>query len=86
MTCVVLRQITALWYWLHKDVSQIFYLAAVLCLTYIMLKGIKVYQWRRKLNKALKGFPGPPVHWLFGNVHEVRKEVGVQNTTVGVKT
>ncbi|KAM7162949.1 cytochrome P450 4B1-like [Macrochelys suwanniensis] len=36
----------------------------------MVLKSIKMYQWRRELNKALKSFPGPPVHWLFGNVHE----------------
>uniref|UniRef100_A0A8C8RB15 Uncharacterized protein n=1 Tax=Pelusios castaneus TaxID=367368 RepID=A0A8C8RB15_9SAUR len=60
------------------DVSRIFYLTAVLCLIYVVQKTIKVYQWRRRLNKALKSFPGPPVHWLFGNVHEVRKEVGVK--------
>uniref|UniRef100_A0A674J2P9 Cytochrome P450 4B1-like n=1 Tax=Terrapene triunguis TaxID=2587831 RepID=A0A674J2P9_9SAUR len=70
MTCVVVRLITAIWCWLHKDVSRIFYLPIVLCLTYMVLKAIKLYQWRRELNKALKSFPGPPVHWLFGNVHE----------------
>ncbi|EMP34119.1 Cytochrome P450 4B1 [Chelonia mydas] len=70
MTSVVVRLITAIWCWLHKDVSRIFYLPAVLCLTYTVLKAIKLYQWRRELNKALKSFPGPPVHWLFGNVHE----------------
>uniref|UniRef100_A0A8C3XN11 Cytochrome P450 n=1 Tax=Chelydra serpentina TaxID=8475 RepID=A0A8C3XN11_CHESE len=77
MASVVVRLITAIWYWLHKYVSLIFYLPAVLCLTYMVLKSVKMYQWRRELNKALKSFPGPPVHWLFGNVHEVRKEVGV---------
>uniref|UniRef100_A0A674J3Z6 Cytochrome P450 4B1-like n=1 Tax=Terrapene triunguis TaxID=2587831 RepID=A0A674J3Z6_9SAUR len=54
----------------NSDVSRIFYLPIVLCLTYMVLKAIKLYQWRRELNKALKSFPGPPVHWLFGNVHE----------------
>uniref|UniRef100_A0A8C0IR36 Cytochrome P450 n=1 Tax=Chelonoidis abingdonii TaxID=106734 RepID=A0A8C0IR36_CHEAB len=51
-----------------SDVSQILYLLTMLCLTCMVLKAIKLYQWRRKLNKALKSFPGPPVHWLFGNI------------------
>uniref|UniRef100_A0A8C4YNC6 Cytochrome P450 4B1-like n=1 Tax=Gopherus evgoodei TaxID=1825980 RepID=A0A8C4YNC6_9SAUR len=72
MTSVVVRLITAIWCWLKKDVFRIVYLLTVLCLTYMVLKAIKLYQWRRKLNKALQSFPGPPVHWLFGNVHEVR--------------
>uniref|UniRef100_A0A452HKN3 Cytochrome P450 family 4 subfamily B member 1 n=1 Tax=Gopherus agassizii TaxID=38772 RepID=A0A452HKN3_9SAUR len=70
MTSVVVRLITAIWCWLKKDVFRIVYLLTVLCLTYMVLKAIKLYQWRRKLNKALQSFPGPPVHWLFGNVHE----------------
>uniref|UniRef100_A0A8C8VF35 Uncharacterized protein n=1 Tax=Pelusios castaneus TaxID=367368 RepID=A0A8C8VF35_9SAUR len=72
MIYVVLKWIATICYWLHKDVSRIFYLTAVLCLIYVVQKTIKVYQWRRRLNKALKSFPGPPVHWLFGNVHEFK--------------
>ncbi|XP_074858331.1 cytochrome P450 4B1-like [Carettochelys insculpta] len=67
---LMLKLITGIWGWLHKDVSQIFYPLAVLCLTYVALKVIKLYKWRKELNKALESFPGPPVHWLFGNVHE----------------
>ena len=26
---------------------------------------------RRKDNKLLKDFPGPPPHWLFGNLRQV---------------
>uniref|UniRef100_K7F4U7 Cytochrome P450 family 4 subfamily B member 1 n=1 Tax=Pelodiscus sinensis TaxID=13735 RepID=K7F4U7_PELSI len=70
MTFVVLKLVTDVWLWLHKDVSRIFYPPAVLCLTYMVLKVIKLYKWRMELNQALKSFPGPPVHWLFGNVHE----------------
>uniref|UniRef100_A0A8C0IRQ4 Cytochrome P450 4B1 n=1 Tax=Chelonoidis abingdonii TaxID=106734 RepID=A0A8C0IRQ4_CHEAB len=32
---------------------------------------VKSLHLAQTLNKALKSFPGPPVHWLFGNVHEI---------------
>ena len=31
-------------------------------------------RWRARLKKteiALRAFPGPPTHWLFGNLHQV---------------
>uniref|UniRef100_A0A452HKQ5 Uncharacterized protein n=1 Tax=Gopherus agassizii TaxID=38772 RepID=A0A452HKQ5_9SAUR len=31
---------------------------------------VKSLHLAQTLNKALQSFPGPPVHWLFGNVHE----------------
>lgn len=58
--------------WLGVDVSRVLHLAAVFCLTCVLLKAIQLYHRRRELLRALADFPGHPTHWLFGHVHEVR--------------
>lgn len=57
--------------WLGVDVSRVLHLAAVFCLTCVLLKAIQLFHRRRELLRALADFPGHPVHWLFGHVHEV---------------
>uniref|UniRef100_A0A8C0BJY5 Uncharacterized protein n=1 Tax=Buteo japonicus TaxID=224669 RepID=A0A8C0BJY5_9AVES len=60
--------------WLGVDVSRVLHLAAVFCLTCVLLKAIQLYHRRRELLRALADFPGHPTHWLFGHVHEFLKE------------
>uniref|UniRef100_A0A8C3XZ97 Cytochrome P450 n=1 Tax=Catharus ustulatus TaxID=91951 RepID=A0A8C3XZ97_CATUS len=57
--------------WLGVDVSRVLHLAAVFCLTCVLLKAIQLFHRRRELIRALADFPGFPTHWLFGHVHEV---------------
>uniref|UniRef100_A0A8B9S8V7 Cytochrome P450 4B1 n=1 Tax=Apteryx owenii TaxID=8824 RepID=A0A8B9S8V7_APTOW len=61
--------------WLCVDVSRVLHLAAVFCLTCVLLKAIQLYHRRQELLKAFVKFPGHPTHWLFGHVHEVGKEL-----------
>uniref|UniRef100_A0A8D0EU25 Uncharacterized protein n=1 Tax=Strix occidentalis caurina TaxID=311401 RepID=A0A8D0EU25_STROC len=63
--------------WLGVDVSRVLHLAAVFCLTCVLLKAIQLYHRRRELLRALADFPGHPTHWLFGHVHEVGGEPGL---------
>ncbi|PKU36728.1 cytochrome p450 4b1-like [Limosa lapponica baueri] len=56
--------------WLGVDVSRVLHLAAVFCLTCVLLKAIQLYHRRRELLRALADFPGHPTHWLLGHVHE----------------
>ena len=48
----------------------------LLLLVYYVLKYIKQFAgWVlkvRRIAKALQHFPGPPKHWLYGNLHLVR--------------
>ncbi|NWX81702.1 CP4B1 protein, partial [Nothoprocta pentlandii] len=55
-------------------VARVLHLAAVFCLTCVLLKGIQLLHRRRELLRAFATFPGPPTHWLFGHVHEFLKE------------
>uniref|UniRef100_A0A8C6ZST3 Cytochrome P450 4B1 n=1 Tax=Nothoprocta perdicaria TaxID=30464 RepID=A0A8C6ZST3_NOTPE len=61
--------------WLGVDVARVLHLAAVFCLTCVLLKGIQLLHRRRELLRAFAKFPGPPTHWLFGHVHEVGEEL-----------
>uniref|UniRef100_A0A8C0IRG2 Cytochrome P450 family 4 subfamily B member 1 n=1 Tax=Chelonoidis abingdonii TaxID=106734 RepID=A0A8C0IRG2_CHEAB len=60
--------------WLHVDIHWIFYLAAVFCLTYALLKVIQLCRRRQQLLKALDCFPGPPRHWLYGHAQELQDQ------------
>uniref|UniRef100_A0A8C3S982 Cytochrome P450 4B1-like n=1 Tax=Chelydra serpentina TaxID=8475 RepID=A0A8C3S982_CHESE len=73
MTAVLERGVKPPWSWLGVDIYRIFHLAAVFCLTCILLKVIQLYHRRRELIKAFSRFPGHPTHWLYGHVHEVGK-------------
>ncbi|NXX88409.1 CP4B1 protein, partial [Centropus bengalensis] len=49
--------------------AVIFQLSVVLGVIFVLLKVVQFYQERRKLISALKAFPGPPTHWLYGHNH-----------------
>uniref|UniRef100_A0A670IIC5 Cytochrome P450 family 4 subfamily B member 1 n=1 Tax=Podarcis muralis TaxID=64176 RepID=A0A670IIC5_PODMU len=54
---------------------QIVQLCAGFCLVYVVIKSTQLYFKRQKLLKTLEGFPGPPSHWLYGNIHQVSKKI-----------
>lgn len=62
--------------WFGVDVARVLHLAAVFCLTCVLLKAIQLYHRRRELLRALSAFPGHPTHWLLGHVQEVRRGAG----------
>ena len=39
----------------------------------VIFKLVKIILKRRKDVEMLKAFPGPPPHWLFGNLKEVSR-------------
>uniref|UniRef100_A0A8C5Q042 Cytochrome P450 4B1-like n=1 Tax=Leptobrachium leishanense TaxID=445787 RepID=A0A8C5Q042_9ANUR len=56
------------------DGSRVLYLAAVFCLSVLLLKGLQLYQTRKRIVSALQAFPGPPCHWLLGHSNEFRDD------------
>ncbi|XP_014376623.1 cytochrome P450 4B1-like [Alligator sinensis] len=70
----------SLWPWMSGDVSQVFRLAAVLCLTYVFLKVAQLYRKKQEIHRVLKNFPGPPDHWLYGHVKMLHPEEELDNT------
>nr|XP_048718598.1 cytochrome P450 4B1-like isoform X3 [Caretta caretta] len=79
MTSVLERGLKPPWSWLGVDIYRIFHLAAVFCLTCVLLKVIQLYHRRQELIKAFSRFPGHPTHWLYGHVHELLHEGEVFN-------
>ncbi|XP_062995297.1 cytochrome P450 4B1-like [Elgaria multicarinata webbii] len=53
------------------DLSRIWHLAVVFCLTCVLIKAIQLHRRRQELLKALSTFPGPPTHWLYGHISEL---------------
>ncbi|XP_078527775.1 cytochrome P450 4B1-like [Lissotriton helveticus] len=56
------------------DVAGVLRLAVSLCLAFVLVTAVRVLLRRKKLLKLLERFPGPPVHWLYGNAHEFRQD------------
>ncbi|KAL7985114.1 hypothetical protein Chor_003684 [Crotalus horridus] len=52
------------------DLSRVWHLVAVFCLTYVLIKIIQLHRRRQVLLKALNNYAGPPPHWLYGHVRE----------------
>nr|XP_056701135.1 cytochrome P450 4A11-like [Euleptes europaea] len=49
-------------------------------LVYVLMKAIQLYYKRQTQLKALESFPGPPSHWLYGNIHQItssREELNI---------
>ncbi|XP_070601920.1 cytochrome P450 4B1-like [Erythrolamprus reginae] len=46
-------------------------ISSAFCLVYVLLKIIQLYFKRQKQLKAYENFPGPPTHWLYGNIHQI---------------
>nr|ADJ68242.1 cytochrome P450 family 4 subfamily B polypeptide 3 [Notamacropus eugenii] len=60
--------------WLPGSLSKLWLWAVSLGLTLSLLQLIRLLSRRQKLLQGLKSFPGPPTHWLFGHVKEMKKE------------
>ncbi|XP_069498349.1 cytochrome P450 4B1-like [Ambystoma mexicanum] len=56
-------------YWLLQATLSI-------CLVGLLMKAVSLYLRRQRLVKALKSFPGPRVHWLYGNTHKFQRDGG----------
>ncbi|XP_034270919.1 cytochrome P450 4B1-like isoform X1 [Pantherophis guttatus] len=52
------------------DLSRVWHLVAVFCLTCVLIKIIQLHRRRQALLKALNCFAGPPPHWLYGHILE----------------
>ncbi|KAG8132364.1 hypothetical protein E2320_010218 [Naja naja] len=52
------------------DLSRVWHLVAVFCLTYVLIKIIQLHRRRQALLKTLNSFAGPPTHWLYGHILE----------------
>ncbi|XP_077189955.1 cytochrome P450 4B1-like [Paroedura picta] len=71
--------LAAFWSWMPHDLCQIFQLIAILSLTYMVLKALKLYQQKQYLIKVLRCFPGPPTHWLYGHFKMMAPEEEFSN-------
>ncbi|XP_075472379.1 cytochrome P450 4B1-like [Ascaphus truei] len=60
--------------WMPGYIYHYLHLAAVLCLVLAVLKAGQLYISRKKQVKIFRQFPGSPCHWLYGNVHEFRRD------------
>lgn len=49
-------------------------LFASLCLVFVIYKVTTLFAKKRNALKRFEAFPGPPAHWLFGNILEVLYE------------
>ncbi|XP_078074601.1 cytochrome P450 4T8 [Mustelus asterias] len=52
------------------ELCRLFHLIAVFCLVLVLVKAAKLFRRRWEMLGAMKPFPGPPAHWLFGHVLE----------------
>ncbi|XP_068098644.1 cytochrome P450 4A4-like [Hyperolius riggenbachi] len=60
--------------WLSGNIYQIVQLAALLCAGLLLLKAASlIYRWKW-LKSAVQDFPGPPTHWLYGNINQFRRD------------
>ncbi|KAG8132368.1 hypothetical protein E2320_010233 [Naja naja] len=50
---------------------QLTLICSAFCLVYVLVKIIQLNYKRQKQLKAYKNFPGPPTHWLYGNIHQI---------------
>uniref|UniRef100_A0A8D0H3M3 Cytochrome P450 family 4 subfamily B member 37 n=1 Tax=Sphenodon punctatus TaxID=8508 RepID=A0A8D0H3M3_SPHPU len=64
-------------FWHYADISHFFQLAAVACLTCLLLKAIQLYQRKRWMTNVLRDFQGAPTHWFYGHVQSVRRQLSL---------
>ncbi|XP_074122119.1 cytochrome P450 4B1-like isoform X1 [Sminthopsis crassicaudata] len=60
--------------WLPVSLPTLWLGTVSLILTLGLLQLTRLLTRRQKLFQALKSFPGPPTHWLFGHAMEIKKE------------
>ncbi|KAI4894341.1 hypothetical protein NFI96_009829 [Prochilodus magdalenae] len=54
----------------YLEPFRFYHLFGVVCVIYIAMTLTKVILQRKRLMRAFEQFPGPPAHWLFGNVND----------------
>uniref|UniRef100_A0A8D0GU15 Cytochrome P450 family 4 subfamily B member 37 n=1 Tax=Sphenodon punctatus TaxID=8508 RepID=A0A8D0GU15_SPHPU len=72
-------------FWHYADISHFFQLAAVACLTCLLLKAIQLYQRKRWMTNVLRDFQGAPTHWFYGHVQSLKQEEELANTAAWAK-
>ncbi|XP_045440527.1 cytochrome P450 4A11 isoform X2 [Pipistrellus kuhlii] len=60
------------------SVSGLLQVAFLLTLVLLLLKAAQLYLRRQWLLKAVREFPSPPSHWLFGHIQEFQKDQELQ--------
>ncbi|KAK1339980.1 hypothetical protein QTO34_018544 [Cnephaeus nilssonii] len=58
--------------------SGLLQVASLLALVLLLLKAAQLYLHRQWLLKAVREFPSPPSHWLFGHKQEFQKDQELQ--------
>ncbi|XP_036612350.1 cytochrome P450 4A11-like isoform X2 [Trichosurus vulpecula] len=63
--------------WFQGNIFGLFQISFLLSLSLLVLKAVQLYIRRQRLLRDFQSFPGPPAHWLYGNVLEfpVEKEL-----------
>ncbi|XP_074077605.1 cytochrome P450 4X1-like [Macrotis lagotis] len=64
--------------WLETHWARPLHLALTFALALLLLQAGKLYLRRQELLRALRPFPGPPAHWLYGNQREFYMEKELQ--------
>ncbi|XP_064199080.1 cytochrome P450 4B1-like [Anguilla rostrata] len=59
---------------LSLNLGRVYHLTFVFCLVLVVLKITKLFVERHRLMQVLRSFPGPPVHWFYGHVLELRQD------------
>lgn len=57
--------------------SQVHQLFALFCVVVVVYKLTALVVQKRVLMRNFESFPGPPGHWFFGNVLEVKSRVPI---------
>lgn len=60
------------------SVSGLLQVASLLTLVLLLLKAAQLYLRRQWMLKAVREFPSPPSHWLFGHIQEFQKDQELQ--------
>nr|XP_020843329.1 cytochrome P450 4X1-like isoform X1 [Phascolarctos cinereus] len=71
--------------WLETHWARPLHLALTFTLALLLLQVVKLYLRRQGLLRALRLFPGPPTHWLYGNQKEFYLEKELQQFDVLVE-
>ncbi|XP_072505449.1 cytochrome P450 4X1-like [Notamacropus eugenii] len=68
--------------WLETRWARPLHLALTFTLALLLLQVVKLYLRRQGLLRALHLFPGPPIHWFYGNQREFCLEKELQQFDV----
>ncbi|XP_072505436.1 cytochrome P450 4A11-like isoform X2 [Notamacropus eugenii] len=66
--------------WFPGNASWFVHISFLLVLGLLVLKVVQLYMHRQRLLREFRSFPGPPAHWLYGNVLEFPVEEELRKT------